>query len=80
MPAPPPPHTGLCASCIHARPVRTPRSAFWLCERSREDARFERYPRLPVLQCPGYAPVPGTGSPGREEPPGSASGGPAPQE
>jgi hypothetical protein len=48
--------TGLCASCAHARAVSTPRSEFLLCERSKHDARFERYPRLPVLACPGYEP------------------------
>jgi hypothetical protein len=45
---------GLCASCRHARVVRTERSAFWLCERSRVDPAFPRYPRLPVLRCRGY--------------------------
>jgi hypothetical protein len=27
-----------------------------LCERSASDPTFARYPRLPVLQCSGYAP------------------------
>jgi len=45
---------GLCAGCRHARLVSTPRSRFWLCERSREDASFDRYPRLPVLACRGF--------------------------
>jgi len=27
---------------------------FYLCERSRQDARFPKYPPLPVLQCPGF--------------------------
>lgn len=53
----PDPRVGLCGSCRHARPVATPRSTFWLCERSRTDPRFEKYPRLPVLECPGYEPV-----------------------
>ena len=26
-----------------------------LRERAREDDRLEKYPRLPVLQCPGFA-------------------------
>lgn len=47
---------GLCAGCRHARRVRTPRSRFWLCERSREDASYDRYPRLPVLSCRGFEP------------------------
>jgi hypothetical protein len=29
-------------------------SSFSLCERSREDERYPRYPRLPVLRCPGH--------------------------
>ncbi|HTA12762.1 MAG TPA: hypothetical protein VK765_05005 [Solirubrobacteraceae bacterium] len=29
-------------------------STFSLCRRSREDPGFPRYPRLPVLSCPGY--------------------------
>ena len=48
------PQSGLCAYCQHARIVRTARSTFWLCERSREDPAFARYPRLPVLHCRGY--------------------------
>ena len=51
-----PQHAGLCAHCRHARAVETPRSRFWLCERSREDVNYARYPRLPVLACPGFEP------------------------
>ncbi|HLI50822.1 MAG TPA: hypothetical protein VKU87_03445 [Thermomicrobiaceae bacterium] len=45
---------GLCASCRHAERIGGARSVFWLCGRSRTDPSFPRYPRLPVLQCPGY--------------------------
>jgi len=46
---------GLCDSCAHQRVVRNTRgSTFSLCERSREDPAYPRYPRLPVLECPGY--------------------------
>lgn len=46
---------GLCGACVHARVVRSGRgSTFWLCEQSRTDARFPRYPRLPVLACVGF--------------------------
>ena len=45
---------GLCESCAHSRVVQTGRSTFYLCERSREDPRYPRYPALPVMQCPGY--------------------------
>jgi hypothetical protein len=53
---------GLCADCRHARPVETRRgTTFLLCGRAAVDARFARYPALPVLRCPGYevvAPTP----------------------
>jgi hypothetical protein len=29
-------------------------SSFYLCQLSATDARFAKYPRLPVLQCVGY--------------------------
>jgi len=29
-------------------------SRFLLCERSRVDTRFVKYPRQPVRECPGY--------------------------
>jgi len=46
---------GLCDSCRYQRVVRNTRgSTFSLCERSREDDRYPRYPRLPVGSCPGY--------------------------
>jgi hypothetical protein len=46
---------GLCARCCHARLVETPRSVFWMCALAASDARFPRYPRLPVLACDGFA-------------------------
>jgi hypothetical protein len=53
----PRPDAGLCDSCLHQRIVRNTRgSAFSLCERSRTDAAYPRYPRLPVTACPGYEP------------------------
>lgn len=46
---------GLCETCEHQQLVRNTRgSAFSLCRRSREDSAYPRYPRLPVLSCPGY--------------------------
>jgi hypothetical protein len=49
---------GLCNSCLYQRVVKTTRgSSFSLCQRSKDEPeRFPRYPRLPVLRCPGYAP------------------------
>ncbi|HEY2405914.1 MAG TPA: hypothetical protein VGI10_07925 [Polyangiaceae bacterium] len=47
---------GLCASCQFRKIVRSQRaSEFWLCERSRREPQFPRYPTLPVLRCAGYA-------------------------
>ena len=52
-----PPH-GLCDACRYQRLVPNTRgSVFSLCERSREDPDFPRYPRLPVLRCPGFEPT-----------------------
>ena len=46
---------GLCAHCRHARVIQTPRgSTFHLCRQSEVDARFPKYPRLPVTRCPGF--------------------------
>jgi hypothetical protein len=46
---------GLCADCQHARVIRSDRgSIFYLCRLSATDPRFAKYPRLPVLSCPGY--------------------------
>jgi hypothetical protein len=49
------PEIGLCASCRHARRSGNARgSSFWQCLRARCDARFARYPRLPVTRCGGH--------------------------
>jgi hypothetical protein len=53
------PAAGLCDSCRHQRLVHTTRgSTFSLCERSRSDPAYARYPRLPVLRCAGHEPRP----------------------
>jgi len=65
-PAARPPDPGLCATCAHAAVVRGARSAFWMCRLSTTDPSFDRYPRLPVLQCRGYR---------RGEGPGAGDGG-----
>ena len=47
---------GLCAECAHVRVVESARGErFYLCGKSATDPRFPKYPRLPVLQCPGYS-------------------------
>ena len=46
---------GLCFDCEHARVIRSDRgSIFYLCKLHATDPRFVKYPRLPVLSCPGY--------------------------
>ena len=50
---------GLCADCRFMRLIESDRgSTFYLCERSATDAKFPKYPRLPVLRCVGYEPYP----------------------
>jgi hypothetical protein len=54
-PSPPRLAAGLCDSCRHRRLVPNTRgSVFSLCERSRTDPAYPRYPRLPVLACAGH--------------------------
>jgi hypothetical protein len=59
--APPPSEPewpGLCSTCRHAHRIVSLRgSTFWRCRLSETDARFARYPRLPVLACAGHEPM-----------------------
>jgi len=51
----PPGAAGLCAACTHVQLVTSARgSTFYLCRLSFTDARFPRYPPLPVLSCAGF--------------------------
>lgn len=53
----PAPSGGLCDSCAYRQAIRNTRgSVFSLCLRSRDDPAYPRYPRLPVVECPGFAP------------------------
>lgn len=46
---------GLCGVCTHAREVLSGKgSVFVMCELSKVDARFRKYPPLPVLRCDGF--------------------------
>lgn len=46
---------GLCAACRHVKVIENRRgSRFHLCMLSEVDARYPKYPRLPVLKCEGY--------------------------
>jgi hypothetical protein len=65
------PERGLCDRCLHQRLVPNSRgSVFSLCERSRSDQRYPRYPRLPVLVCAGFERAAGPPQP----PPSETSG------
>ena len=46
---------GLCAPCRFGQTQTNPRgSVFWRCRRADTEARFRRYPPLPVLECAGF--------------------------
>ena len=46
---------GQCFTCWWMRSTTTRRgSTFFRCARAETDARFVRYPTLPVRNCPGY--------------------------
>lgn len=46
---------GLCSNCRHARVIPAQTGVtYYRCERSAHDERYPKYPRLPVLRCPGY--------------------------
>jgi ssDNA-binding Zn-finger/Zn-ribbon topoisomerase 1 len=51
------PATGLCETCGHTRQIVSGKgSRFLYCSRSETEAAYAKYPRLPVLYCPGYEP------------------------
>lgn len=53
------PEAGLCAGCRNVRVVHSGKgSTFYLCELSKTDPAFPKYPRIPVLRCRGYLPDP----------------------
>ena len=46
---------GLCRKCEHAKIVESSKeTSFYYCLRSKENPEFPKYPRLPVLTCPGF--------------------------
>jgi len=45
---------GLCGDCSHLELLAGERSVFVRCGLARSDARFPRYPPLPVVVCAGY--------------------------
>ena len=49
------PPAGLCDSCRHQRVVGNTRgSSFSMCERSKQEPAYPKYPRLPVRECDGF--------------------------
>jgi hypothetical protein len=49
---------GLCATCGHARRIRSGRgSTFLRCGLSDTDPAYRRYPAIPVVECSGYDPI-----------------------
>lgn len=54
-PRPGAPPAGLCDSCRWQKVIANTRgSSFSLCERSKVDERFSKYPRIPVERCVGW--------------------------
>jgi hypothetical protein len=49
------PEVGLCAECAEVRVIETERGTrFHLCELAARDARYRKYPNLPVIRCEGF--------------------------
>lgn len=47
--------SSLCLSCKNKREIRNKRgSVFYLCDKSKEDPRYRKYPPQPVFHCPAY--------------------------
>ena len=58
------PPAGLCERCQNVKVVATRKgSRFYLCTLSEVDARFPKYPRIPVLQCIGHVPAAASAEP-----------------
>ena len=55
------PDARLCTNCRHAllRPTRR-RPTYLRCGLAATDGRYPKYPRLPVRECTGHEPEPGT--------------------
>ena len=52
--------SSLCERCRWLREVISGKgSRFLLCERSRVDPQFAKYPPQPVASCPGFEPTAG---------------------
>jgi hypothetical protein len=52
---------GLCANCRYTRQLVSGKgSQFFYCTRAETDARYTKYPPLPVTSCRGYERDPGS--------------------
>jgi hypothetical protein len=49
---------GLCATCEHLRVQASKTSVFVRCGLAEVDARFAKYPPLPMVVCGGYRKAP----------------------
>lgn len=48
---------GLCPECVHRKVIVSDKgSQFTMCQLSKQNPRFPKYPRLPVRTCPGFQP------------------------
>jgi hypothetical protein len=48
---------GLCTDCRHSRTLASTEGAtYYQCLLAETDARFLKWPRLPVFSCGGYEP------------------------
>ncbi len=49
---------GQCAACAHADSVPHPREGepYCRCGLAESDESFDKYPRVPVAECPGFKP------------------------
>jgi hypothetical protein len=47
---------GLCTTCMHGQRIDHPRggAGYWRCGRSSSNPDYPRFPRLPVVRCPGH--------------------------
>ena len=52
---------GLCLRCVHAHRVVSRTSVYWRCGLAETDARYVRYPRLPMIHCAGFEAAPRLG-------------------
>jgi hypothetical protein len=53
-----PSRVGLCDHCTNVQVIENRRgSRFYRCRLADIDPAFVRYPPLPVISCPGFAPV-----------------------